>query len=539
MGLRGPGAKRAPSKATVKRRVAKQRWADATLPASERVIAFLESLTITSGPKAGQRFKVYPHQAEIIRGIYDPQRDDGRRSVREAVVSMGRKGGKSGLCAGLCLAHLVGPMSEPRGQIVSAAADRNQASILFDEIVAFLEVSKTLAGRCVVRTWNKSIEDSMTGSVFRALSADATKAHGLSPSLAVLDEVAQWPHRDLYDAIRTAGGGRSEPLLISISTQSADSNSLMTELVQYAGKAKSGEIEDPTFAGFVYTAPSDCDVLDETAWLAANPGLPFGLPSIDELRIAAQQAKRIPARESSFRLLHLNQPVATDGRFIQPSDWLACGDEVDVEALRGARCFGGLDLSSTTDLTACALYFPDDGGACILRFWLPEHDIDERERRDRVPYRLWAQNGFLELTPGRAVDRAHVARRVAELISPYNCGAVAFDRWRAEDFRKTLNDEGLSVPLVPFGQGFKDMSPAVEEFERAVLDRKLAHGSNPMLTWNAASAVIEADPAGNRKLSKTKATGRIDGLVALVMAIGMSRMSESASVYEDRPLMVF
>lgn len=524
MGLRGPGAKRAPTKATVKRRIAKLRWADATLSASERVIAFLETLTITSGPMAGKLFKVYPHQAEIIRGIYDPKRDDGRRQVREALISMARKNGKSGLCAGLCLAHLVGPMAEPRGQIVSAAADRNQASILFDECVAFLAASKALDGRCVIRTWNKSIEDTATGSVFRALSADATKAHGLSPSLAVLDEVAQWPHRDLYDAIRTAGGGRNEPLLISISTQSADANSLMTELVQYADKATTGEIEDKTFAGFVYSAPADCDLLDEDAWLAANPGLPFGLPNVEELRIAAQQAKRIPARESSFRLLHLNQPVATDGRFIQPSDWLACGDEVDVDALRGARCFGGLDLSSTADLTAFALYFPDHGGAAILRFWLPDNDLDERERRDRVPYRLWSQQGFLELTPGRAVDRAHVARRVAEIVSAYDCRAVAFDRWRAEDFKKTLNDEGLDVPLVPFGQGFKDMSPAVEEFERAVLDRKLAHGSNPMLTWNAASAVVENDPAGNRKLSKAKATGRIDGLVALVMAIGVSRM---------------
>lgn len=305
----------------------------------------------------------------------------------------------------------------------------------------------------------------------------------------------------------------------------------MSELVQYADKASAGEIDDKTFAGFVYSAPADCDLLDEDAWLAANPGLPFGLPNVEELRIAAQQAKRIPARESSFRLLHLNQPVAIDGRFIQPADWLACGDEVDVDALRGARCFGGLDLSSTADLTAFALYFPDHGGASILRFWLPDHGLDERERRDRVPYQLWAKQGFLELTPGRAVDRAHVARRVAEIVSAYDCRAVAFDRWRAEDFKKTLNDEGLDVPLVPFGQGFKDMSPAVEEFERAVLDRKLAHGSNPMLTWNAASAVVEADPAGNRKLSKAKATGRIDGLVALVMAIGVSRMqAASASV---------
>lgn len=539
MGLRGPGAKRAPSARAMKSAAAKQRWANAKLSASERVIAFLESLTVTSGPMAGKPFTVYPHQAEIIRGIYDPRRDDGRRMVREAVVSMGRKGGKSGLCAGLCLAHLVGPMAEQRGQVVTAAADRNQAAILFDECVAFLAASKMLSARTVVRSWNKSIEDTLTGSTFRALSADATKAHGLSPSLGICDEVAQWPHRDLYDAIRTAGGGRREPLLISISTQSSDPNSLMSELVDYATKVATGALDDKSFAGFIYTAPADCDVADESAWLRANPGLPYGLPNIDELRIAAKQANRIPARESAFRLLHLNQPVAADGRFIQPADWLSCGDEVDVDALRGARCFGGLDLSSTSDLTAFAMYFPDHCGATILRFWMPEADIEERERRDRVPYRVWQQQGFLELIPGRAIDRVHVARRVAELVSAFNCLGVAFDRWRAEDFKKTVEDEGLAIDLVPFGQGFKEMSPAVEEFERALLERKIAHGGNPMLTWNAANAVVESDPAGNRKLSKAKAVARIDGLVSLVMAIGLSRRTESGSVYETRELAVF
>jgi phage terminase large subunit-like protein len=531
MGLRGPGAK-APKRKTTKAKRSRrklQRWLVPGLSRPERVIAFLASLEITSGPMAGQPFTVTPEQRRFIFAVYGPARADGRRIVREAVLSMGRKGGKTGFLAGLTLCHLVGPEAERRGQVIAAASDRNQSGIIYDEALAFLDARPDLRAQVVVRAWNKSIEDTVTGSVFKAISADAKRQHGLSPSFAVLDEVAQWPGRDLYDAIRTAGGGRANPLLVTISTQSADPHSIMSELVDYARQLNEGTHEDPTFVGFVYSAPDDCELDDEDAWLAANPGLPYGLPNIDELRTAAAQAKRIPARESSFRLLHLNQPVDADDRFIHAADWLACGDEVDVDLLRGARCFGGLDLSSTQDLTAFALYFPDFGGASLLRFWLPEHELEQRELRDRVPYRVWADQGLLELTPGRAIDRAHVARRVAELISPFDCQVVAFDRWRIEDFKKTVDDEGLDIPLRGFGQGFASMSPAVEELERAVLDRRIKHGGNPVLTWNAASAVVDSDAAGNRKLNKARANGRIDGLVALVMAIGVSITTETES----------
>lgn len=531
MGLRGPGATaKAKTAAKARRKRAKlQPWQVAGLSRPGRVIAFLETLTVTSGPFAGRPFAVLPHQRDFIARVYGDLRPDGLRIVREAVYSMGRKGGKTGFLAGLVLCHTFGPEAEPRGQVVAAASDRNQSGIVFDEACAFIDAHDWMRSRAVVRAWNKSIEDFGTRSVFRAISADAKRQHGLNPSFAVLDEVAQWPGRELYDTIRTAGGGRANPLLVTISTQSADPHSVMGELVAYARQLAEGTHSDPAFAGFVYQAPDDCDLDDEAAWLAANPGLPYGLPNVEELRTAAAQAKRIPARETAFRLLHLNQPVDADDRFIHAADWLACGEDFDVDQLRGARCFGGLDLSSTQDLTAFALFFPDHGGAALLRYWLPEHELAERELRDRVPYRLWAQQGLLELTPGRAVDRAHVARRVAEMLSAVDCQVVAFDRWRIEDFRKTCNDEGLDIPLQPFGQGFASMSPAVEELERAVLDRRLKHGANPVLTWNAASAVVDSDAAGNRKLNKAKATGRIDGLVALVMAIGVSITTENTS----------
>jgi phage terminase large subunit-like protein len=450
---------------------------------------------------------------------------------------MARKNGKSGLVAALALAHLCGPEAEPRGQVYSAAADRSQASILYREMKAMALASPELAARIVIRDFNKEITDAETGSIYVALSADAHNKHGFSASFVAYDELAQAPDRRLFDVLETSTGARSQPLTWIISTQSSDPKHIMSELVDYAKDLNAGVIDDQTFAGFIFEAPEMSDIWDEATWRLANPAL-GDFRSLDEMRSYAAKAKRLPAREAVFRNLYLNQRIDASAAYISGTDWQACGGAIDVEALRGQRCFGGLDLSSTRDLTAFVLFFPDSG-AVLPRFWIPGTDLDARENADRVPYRLWRDQKLIEAPAGRAVDKRAVARRIAEIVAPYDLAAVAFDRWRIEDFRKTLDEEGIALPLKEWGQGFKDMAPALDELEDLVIEKKLHHGDHPVLTWNVANAVVDIDPTGARKLNKRRARARIDGLQALGMAVGIAAREPAAVEYDfDRPLVL-
>ncbi len=541
MGLRGPGAK--PPKvttATPGKRRKRRSWERKGLTRAQRVIAFIESLKITSGAHAGRPFKVRDWQREIIEAVY--REEDGKRVVRNALLTIPRKNGKTALAAALALCHLVGPEAEQRGQVVSAAADRNQASLLYNEMKAFALADGDIADRLIFRDFKKEIEDAVTGSTYRALSSDGKKAHGLSPSFIVADELAQWRGRELWDALVTSTGARAEPLFITISTQSADPHSVMSETVRYGESVLSGAHEDPTFHATIYTAPLDADPWDEATWHACNPAL-GDFRSLDEMRAAAVQAKRLPAREASFRLLYLNQPVATEARFINAPDWMACERPMDIADLQGRKCWGGLDLSSTTDLTALALVFPMDDGTlqAFSWAWVPGDNLAEREQRDRVPYPLWARDGLITATPGRAIDRAYVVHQLGELAALFDIQAIAYDRWRIEDLKKMLADEGIDLNLIAWGQGFKDMGPAVDRLESAILNQTLFHDGNQVLTWCASNAVAVPDPAGARKLDKAKSYDRIDALIALLMAVGLYYREPEPfkSVYSERGVVMF
>jgi phage terminase large subunit-like protein len=514
MGLRGPGAKpveRPKPGITAKLKRGKK------LSRVGRVIQFSESLPVTSGLLAGTKFRVRPWQREILQGIYRTDRK-GRRIVRQALITTPRKNGKTGLASALALVHLCGPEAEIRGQVYSAAVDRHQAALIYEEMKAIVRAVPELEGRIIVRDFNKHLEDAETGSIYYALSADAKTKHGFSASFVVYDELAQAPDRKLYDVLMTSTGGRREPLSIVISTQSADPHHIMSELVDYGLKVNQGILEDPTFYAAIYTAPEDADPWDEKTWHACNPAL-GDFRSIEEMRAAAVQAQRMPAREAAFRLLYLNQRVQMESRFISKADWDACQGFINPDSLKGRPCVGALDLSSTTDLTALVLFFPEDGGAVLPYFWVPRDRLEEREHTDHSPYPLWHNQRLLEAPEGKAIDKTAVARKLAEITGRFEVRALAYDRWRLEDLQKLLSDEGISVPLKPFGQGFRDMAPAVDELERLILNRKLMHPGHPILTWNASNAVIEMDPAGGRKLSKSKSTERIDGLVCLAMAV--------------------
>ena len=536
MGVRGPNArpvKKAGEGGGKPRR--RPAWRRSGLTRAERVIKFIESLKITSGSHAGRKFRLRPWQREIIEAIYATD-GAGKRKVRQALVTIPRKNGKTQLAAALALAHLAGPEAQPRGQCYSAAADRAQASIIYNEMLAMVEANPELSARVTNRDYNKSMEDIETGATYSALSSDARKAHGLSPIFAVCDEVAQWLRRDLYDNLVTGTGAHDEPLLIVISTKSHDPNHVMSELVRYGEQVRDGEIEDSSFLPIIYAADEDADPWDEATWHACNPAL-GDFRSLKEFRVAAEQAKRIPAREPAFRLLYLNQPIDAASRFLNAPDWRACAAKIDVRALYGKRCFLGLDLSSTTDLTALVAFFPETGDL-LTWFWAPHDTLEEAERRDHVPFRLWARQGLLETTPGRAIDKSFVVHRLGEIAADFDVEACAYDRWGIKDLLRIMDGEGLKLEMVEWGQGWKDSAPALDAIETLVLQTRLRHASHPVMDWCVANAVTLTNPAGGRKLAKDRSIGRIDGLVAASMACGLAARTtpKKPSVYRTRGL---
>lgn len=497
-------------------------WEEPGLTRVERIGAFLEDLPITQGSLAGTKLVLRDWQWEFLEAVY-AEDENGQRPVRTAVLSMARKNGKTQLVAGLGLCHLLGPEAESRGEVYAAANDKQQSGKTFMEMVAILDEHPELDARVNVVKFSKRIEvlhGQGKGSIFQALSADASTKQGLSPSFTIYDELGTAPKRDLYEALDTAMGARDNPLLCVISTQAANDHAVMSELVDYGHKVNSGEVEDPSFHMTFFGAGTDDDPWHPDTWAMANPAL-GDFRSLEDVERQAAQARRIPSKEQAFRNLILNQRVDAHVRFLAKAEWDANGGEVDYAALSGRECWGGLDLSQSRDLTAFVLVFPDDrGGFDVLpRFFLPEQGIREKAELDRVPYDLWAKQGFLTLIPGAVVDPSYVAEAIAEASQEFKIQRIAYDRWRMEYLKKELDRLGADLPIEPFGQGFKEMGFAVDKLERLVAEAMLQHAGNPILTFCASNAVIEMDPAGNRKLAKNKSSGRIDGMVALAMAL--------------------
>ena len=438
---------------------------------------------------------------------------------------MGRKNGKTDLAARLALCHLAGPEAEPRGEVYSAANDRAQAARIFAEMVAIIERVDWLKNRVSIRRHSKELEDigeGGTGSFYAALSADVATKHGLSPSMWVYDELGQAPDRQLFDVLDTAMGARDQPLGLVISTQAPRDDAPLSQLVDYGLRVKGGEIKDRTFHLELHTAPPEADPWSPTTWRMANPAL-GDFRDLDDVRRMAAQAQRMPSREASFRNLILNQRVDTTQQFLTAAVWAGCNGAVDHDKLAGRPAYAALDLGASRDLTALVTLFtegPEDKIDVVPHFWLAG-DLREHEDVDKAPYSLWRQQGHLQPGGDRTLDPKIVALKLAELHGLYRFRGIGFDRWRIEDLKRELDAIGCDVQLVPIGQGFQDMSPAVDEFERLVFEAQLRHGAHPVLTWNVANAKTETDAAGNRKLSKKKSTGRIDGAVALAMAVAM------------------
>ncbi len=478
-----------------------------------KIIAFIERYCVTpEGADVGKPLVLADFQKQFIRDVYD-----NPHGTRRAILSVARKNGKSGLIAGLLLAHLVGPEAKQNSQLVSGAMSRDQAALVFSLASKMVQQSEALRRIVRIVPSGKRLLGLPLNTEFRALAADGRTAHGLSPVLAILDEVGQvrGPQSDFVDAITTSQGAHADPLLIAISTQAASDADLLSMWIDDA-KASG----DPRIVCHLYDAPKDCDLLDEAAWKAANPALGT-FRSLDDLREQMQQAARMPSMANSARNLLLNQRVSLDSPFISPDVWQVNGtDPVGFDG----PVYAGLDLSARTDLTALVLVGLADGIWQVRPFfWTPEQGLFDRAKRDRVPYDVWAAQGYLRTTPGAAIDYEAVALDLAEILADVDIQAIAFDRWRIDVFRKELERLGLELPMVEWGQGFKDMSPALDALEAALLNGEMAHGNQPVLTMCAANAVVTKDPSGNRKLDKSRRTGRIDGLQALAMAMGAAQ----------------
>nr|WP_278436663.1 terminase TerL endonuclease subunit [Brucella anthropi] len=498
----------------------------AGLDRAEQVIKFIELLRVPSGEGQGGPMRLRPWQKQFIRDLYAPH-VGGNRRVRRAILSVARKNGKTAIIAAIALAHLIGPEAIKNGEIYSAANDREQAGQVFKFLRQLIDADEELSQVLDIVPSTKTVVCKQNGSFYRALSADAGTKHGLNPSVWIYDELAQSRNQELYEVMNTSQGARKEPLGIVISTQSPDPEHPLSKLIDDGLVAN-----DATVLVHLYCADDEAEIMDEDSWKAANPAL-GDFRSVEDLSALAIQASRMPSMEASFRNLYLNQRVDQNSPLIPRSEWKACqtGDTL----MLGEDIYLALDLSGVHDLTSLVGISATVGVERVKAWhWKPHDFLYDHAKRDRAPYDLWAKDGWLETPPGRAIDYSYVASRIAEIREDYSIRGLAYDRWRIEqllvEFQRIGVDafiEGKDKPfdgalrLVPWGQGYRDMSPAVEALEASFIHRRFKHDGNPVLAFCFANAIAVSDASGNRKLDKSKTRFRIDGAVATAMAAGL------------------
>lgn len=493
------------------------------LTRAEKVLAFIRRYCITpEGEHTGKPLVLAPFQEDFIRAIYD-----NPHGTDTAILSIARKNGKTGLIACIVLVHLVGPEAVQNSRLISGAMSREQAAEVYNLASKMVQLSPELSKIIRIVPSSKKMLGLPMQTEYQAISAEARTAHGKSPIVAILDEVGQviGARSDFTDAITTAQGAHKDPLLIYISTQSANDGDLFSILID---DAKTNQ--HPKTVCHVYEADKEGDVLDEAQWRKANPALGL-FRSFDDMQKQAEKASRMPSFENTFRNLNLNQRIAANSPFISKSAWLDCaGATCPIEDC--TEIYGGLDLSAKTDLTAFVLYGynpENETWNAYPKFWIPQKGILEKAKNDRVPYDIWEADGYLETTPGATVDLEFVAPQIVAMCAELpNLVAIAFDRWRIDVMKKELERIGAELPLVDWGQGFRDMSPALDALEGKILNGTLRHGGHPVLTMCASNTIVMKDPSGNRKPDKMKTTGRIDGMVALAMAAGIAERKHEA-----------
>ena len=510
---------------------------------ARRVIQFIECLKHTKGEFHGKPFMLLPWQEKIVRDVFGTVRDEqpDMRQYTTAYIEIPKKQGKSELGAALALNMLVND-DEWKAEVYSCASDRQQAGIVFDVAVDMVQQNPTLRKRIKLIPSTKRMVYQPTGSIYQVLSSEVATKHGLNVSACIFDELHTQPTRALYDVMtQGSGDARKQPLWFFLTTAGTDRTSVCWEVHQKALDILEGRKRDPRFYPVVYGLPDDADWMDERNWYKCNPSLGHTI-AIDKVRDAFNKARETPADENMFRQLRLNQWVKQSVRWMPMDKWDECGNIIDAFALEGRACYAGLDLSSTSDLTTLVLVFPpvEEGEPyqVLPFFWLPEESLQLRVRRDHVMYDVWQKQGFIHTTEGNVVHYGFIEQFIIQLGERYNIREIAYDRWNATMMVQALEDDGFT--MVPFGQGFKDMSPPTKELMRLVLEHNIAHGGHPVLRWNMDNAYVRTDPAGNLKIDKQKSTEKVDGAVALVMGLdrAMKNLSGGGSVYDDRGLLI-
>lgn len=507
---------------------------------ADHAVNFIQSLKHTKGVWAGQPFLLFDWQEQIVRDLFGIIKPNGYRQFTTAFVEICKKAGKSELAAAIALYLLAGD-GEEGAEIYGCANDRQQASIVFDVAKDMVLQCPALLKRMKIVESQKRLVYTPTRSIYQALSSEVASKYGYNVHGCVFDELLGQPNRKLFDVMtKGSGAARKQPLNFVITTAGSDKNSICYEVHSKALDILEGRKHDPTFYPVVFSAPTEADWTDPKVWLSVNPSLGKTV-ELDYYTAACESAKQNPAEEMQFRQFHLCQWTNSTTRWMPMDKWDACSFPVDQERLRGRLCYGGLDLSSTTDITAFVLVFPptdEDGRYEILPFfWLPEETIDLRVKRDHVPYDIWARQGLVFTTEGNVIHYGYIEEFIEELGTRYNIKEIAFDRWGA--VQMTQNLEGLGFTVVPFGQGYKDMSPPTKELMKLVLEGRIAHGGHPVLRWMIDNVTIRSDPAGNIKADKEKSTEKIDGAVATIMALdrAIRHEGDSASVYDARGLL--
>lgn len=509
---------------------------------ADYAVAFIEALCHTKGKWSGQKFELIDWQEQIIRDVFGTIKENGYRQFNTAYIEIPKKQGKSELAAAVALLLCCGDFEE-RAEVYSCAADRQQASIVFEVAADMVRMCPALNKRVKILASQKRIIFQPTNSIYQVLSAEAYSKHGLNIHGVVYDEL-HVADRKMFDVMtKGSGDARMQPLYFLITTAGNDVNSIGFETHQKAKDIIDGKKIDKTFYPVIYGAEQDDDWTDPEVWKKANPSLGITVP-IDKVEAACDSARQNPSEENAFRQLRLNQWVKQSVRWMPLEKWKACSFPVDPKSLEGRACYGGLDLSSTTDLTSFVLVFPpedEEGKYEILPyFWIPEDTLDLRVRRDHVPYDRWEKQGYIQTTEGNVVHYGFIEKFIEELGEKYNIREIAFDRWGAVQMVQNLEDMGFTV--VPFGQGYRDMSPPTKELFKLTLEQRIAHGGHPVLAWNMDNVTIKQDPAGNIKADKEKSTEKIDGAIATIMALSRALVRgsvETGSVYDDRGLLTF
>lgn len=509
--------------------------------AADYAVAFIENLCHTKGTWAGKPFELIDWQEQIIRDLFGTLKPNGYRQFNTAYIEIPKKQGKSELAAAVALLLTCGD-GEERAEVYGCAADRQQAAIVFDVAADMVRMCPALSKRVKILASQKRLIYTPTNSFYQVLSAEAYSKHGFNIHGVVFDELHTQPNRKLFDVMtKGSGDARMQPLYFLITTAGTDTHSICYETHQKAKDIIEGRKIDPTFYPVIYGADESDDWTDPKVWKKANPSLDITV-GIDKVKAACDSAKQNPGEENAFRQLRLNQWVKQAVRWMPMEKWDKCAFAVDEDELEGRVCYGGLDLSSTTDITAFVLVFPpldnEDKYIILPYFWIPEDNLTLRVNRDHVPYDVWERHGYLQTTEGNVVHYGFIEQFIERLGERFNIREIAFDRWGAVQMVQNL--EGMGFTVVPFGQGFKDMSPPTKELMKLVLEQKIAHGGHPVLRWNMDNIYIRTDPAGNIKADKEKSTEKIDGAVATIMALDRAIRcgnDHGASVYDERGIL--